>query len=138
MAWTYTATDFTTTASGRLNIVRLLVGDTNSDDQQVQDEEIAFALTQSGNNVYNAGSFVCRLLLSKYSRMVDTQLDGALEAKYSDRIKNYSLLAVQLQDLGKRAGGRSLGMSAGGLDIPRQFTVEQFNYEETDEEELDV
>ena len=41
MAWSYDATDLGTgTASGRLNSVRLLVGDTDTTDQQVQNEEI--------------------------------------------------------------------------------------------------
>jgi hypothetical protein len=37
MAWSYDETDLgTTTASGRLNSVRLLLGDTDTNDQQVQ------------------------------------------------------------------------------------------------------
>ena len=48
MAWSYDATDLgTSTASGRLNSVRLLVGDTDTNDQQVQNEEITFALAQT-------------------------------------------------------------------------------------------
>ena len=45
MAWSYDPTDLnTTTASGRLNTVRLLVGDTDTTDQQVQNEEVTFSL----------------------------------------------------------------------------------------------
>ena len=41
MAWSYDPTDLdTTTASGRLNTVRLLVGDTDTLDQQKENEEI--------------------------------------------------------------------------------------------------
>ena len=41
MAWSYNPTDLDTlTASGRINTVRLLVGDTDTTDQQVQNEEI--------------------------------------------------------------------------------------------------
>jgi hypothetical protein len=47
MAWSYDPTDLdNTTASGRLNIVRLLVGDTDTVDQQVQNEEITFGLSE--------------------------------------------------------------------------------------------
>ena len=47
MAWSYDPTDLnTTTASGRLNTVRLLVGDTDTTDQQVQNEEVTFSLTE--------------------------------------------------------------------------------------------
>jgi hypothetical protein len=118
MAWSYSAADLnTTTASGRTNTVRLLIGDVVTTDQQLQDEEIIFALGENGNNVYLAAAYCCRLLASKYARLVDTQLDGALQASYSDRIKHYNLLFSQLTDLSKKTGGRGLGISAGGISI---------------------
>ena len=50
MSWSYSPSDLnTTTASGRLNTVRLLVGDTDTTDQLVQNEEITFALSQTGD-----------------------------------------------------------------------------------------
>lgn len=125
MAYSYNTNDLSiTTSAGRLNVVRLLIGDTNELDQQLQNEEILFSLSQSGDNVYYAGSFCARLLASKYARMVDTQLDGALEATYSDRVKHYNLLAIQLSDMGKKYGGRSLGVLAGGISVTEINTVE--------------
>ena len=48
MAWSYNPADLnTTTAAGRLNVVRLLTGDTNTQDQQVENEEITFALAEN-------------------------------------------------------------------------------------------
>lgn len=114
--WTYDITDLvTTTASGRLNSTRLLVGDTDPTDLLLQDAEINFALGQTGNNVYNAAAWGCKVLAAKFARMVDTQLDGALQVNYSDRSKQYTLQAQQLTELGKKAGGRALGVSAGGI-----------------------
>jgi hypothetical protein len=116
MAYTYDPLDLvTTTPAGRLNVVRLLIGDNNTDDPQMQNEEINFALSENGDNVYFSASFCARLLASKYARMVNTQLDGALEAEYSDRIKQYTLLSIQLSELGKKMGGKSMGVSAGGI-----------------------
>lgn len=116
--WTYTPSDLTTTTvNGRLNSVRILIGDTDVDAAQLQDEEIYFALAQSSNAIYGAASFACTMLAAKYARMVDTQLDGALEALYSDRLKHYTLLAQQITELGKRAGGRGMGVSGGGISI---------------------
>lgn len=116
MAWSYSATDLnTTTASGRLNSVRLLVGDTDTSDQLVQNEEITFALGQTGDNIYTAAAWVCRSIAAKFSRMVDTQLDGALQASYSDRAKQYQQLAVQVEAQGKKTSGKSLGVFAGGI-----------------------
>jgi hypothetical protein len=61
MAWSYDPTDLdNTTASGRLNIVRLLVGDTDTVDQQVQNEEIAFGLSENGNNIYSVSLLGCQ------------------------------------------------------------------------------
>lgn len=128
MPWTYDASNLNTTSvGGRLNSIRLLVGDTVTYDQQVQDEEITFALSQAGENVYSAASFVCSLIAAKYARMVTTQLDGALMAEYSDRIKQYGMLAAQMKDLDKRYNGRILGISAGGIPNTPKFTVNQFD-----------
>lgn len=117
MAWSYDETDLNTaTNSGRLNTVRLLIGDTDPDDQQLQDEEIDFALSENGDNVYAAGAFSCRLLATKYSRLVDTQLDGVLEAYYSQRIEQYLRMSAELSATAKIRGGRGLGVYAGGIN----------------------
>tara|TARA_R100000951_G_C2561226_1_gene155666 strand:- start:53 stop:508 length:456 start_codon:yes stop_codon:yes gene_type:complete len=115
MAWSYDPTDLdTTTASGRLNTVRLLVGDTETIDQQVQNEEITFGLSENGNNVYYAGAWVARAIASKYSRKVNTSLDGALKADYSDLAKQYKVLADDLEYQGKTSGA-VIGVLAGGI-----------------------
>ena len=73
MSWSYDPTDLdTNTTSGRLNTVRLLVGDTDTLDQQAQNEEVLFSLSQNGNNVYYSGAWVARAIGSKYSRKVNT------------------------------------------------------------------
>lgn len=118
MSWSYSATDLnTTTSSGRLNSVRLLVGDTDTTDQLVQNEEITFALSQAGNNIYYASSWICRVIAAKFSRMVDTQLDGALSAKYSDRSKQFQQLAIQIEAQGKKTSGKALGVFGGGISV---------------------
>jgi glycerate-2-kinase len=115
MAWSYDPTDLdNTTASGRLNIVRLLVGDTDTVDQQVQNEEITFGLSENNNNIYLSASWIARAISSKYSRLVTTSLDGALSADYSDLAKQYQTLADQLEYQGK-TNGASVGILAGGI-----------------------
>jgi hypothetical protein len=116
MSYTYDPLDLVpTTSTGRLNIVRLLVGDNNTEDPQLQDEEVYFALAQNNNNVYFSASFCARLVASKYARMVNTQLDGALEAEYSDRVKQYTLLAIQMTEMAKKMSGKNLGVAGGGI-----------------------
>ena len=115
MSWSYDPTDLdTNTASGRLNTVRLLVGDTNTVDQQVQDEEVTFSLGENGNNVYYSGAWIARVIASKYSRQVTTQLSGALSADYSDLAKQYQALADSLEYQGKTSGA-AIGVLAGGI-----------------------
>lgn len=118
MSWSYSPSDLnTTTASGRLNTVRLLVGDTDSADPLAQNEEVLFALSQTGNNVYYAAVWICRTIAAKFSRMVTTTLDGALSANYSDKAKQYNQLAVQIEAQGKKTSGKALGISAGGISV---------------------
>lgn len=123
MSWSYDPTDLnTTTASGRLNTVRLLIGDTNTLDQQVQNEEITFSLAENSNNTYYAAAWSCRTLASKFSRMVTTQLDGALSANYSDLMQHYQQMADSLEYQGKTSGA-ALGVRAGGLTKTSVETV---------------
>ena len=140
MAWSYDPTDLnTTTSSGRLNTVRLLSGDTQTIDQQVTNEEITFGLTENNNNVYLAAAWICRVIASKYSRLVDTQVDGALSSKYSDLYNKYIALSNDLENQSKKSYG-ALGIVAGGLTIsdinsvrtdtdrvPPAFTRDQFH-----------
>jgi len=139
--WSYSASNLnTTTASGRLNSVRLLVGDTDSADQLAQDEEVLFALSQANNNVYYAAAWLCRTIAAKFGRLVDTQLDGALSAKYSTRVKQYQQLATQIEAQGKKTSGKSLGVFGGGYSssamqvvnedtdrVKPAFTIDQFD-----------
>jgi hypothetical protein len=115
MAWTYDETDLgTDTISGRLNSVRLLLGDTDTNDQQVQNEEVIFALGQANNNIYYAAAWCARTIASQYARKVNTSLDGALSADYSDLSKQYTALADNLEYQGKKAGA-TIGVLAGGI-----------------------
>jgi len=117
MAWTYDPTTLgTVDADERLNSVRLLSGDTDITDQQLQNEEIVFSLTQTGNNVYYSAAWVARAISSKYSRLVDTQLDGVLTSKYSTLAKQYTALADNLEYQGKTSGA-VIGIKAGGISV---------------------
>jgi len=124
VSWSYDETALgTSTASERLNSVRLLVGDTDTNDQQVQDEEITFALSQTGDNIYYAAAWVARTLASKYSRLVDTDLDGILSESYSQLQVHYKTLAGELEFQGKKAGA-TLGVAAGGISKATMEAVE--------------
>ncbi len=116
MAWSYDEGNLNTDDTlGRLNAVRLLIGDTDTNDQQVQDEEIVFGLAQANNNVYSAGAWVCRTIAAKYSRNVDSEISGALKESASQLQDHYNSLADNLEYQGQKLGG--LGIVAGGITV---------------------
>lgn len=126
MSWSYDLSDLdTTTSTGRLNVTRLLLGDTNTSNQQVQNEEVVFALSQTSNNVYRAAAYLANTLASKYASKVDTELDGALSAKYSQLNDQYKNLATSLEKQGKKYSAGSLGFSAGGIYVSDNDTNEE-------------
>ena len=125
MAWSYDATNLGTASEAeRINSVRLLVGDTDTNDQQVQNEEITFALNQTNDNVYYAAAWAARSIAAQYSRRVTQNLSGALSANYSDLANQYSQLALDLELNGKKAGA-SIGVVAGGISISTVDNVRQ-------------
>ena len=125
MAWSYDAMNLgTSTLAERINSVRLLVGDTDTNDQQVQNEEVTFALNQTSDNVYYAAAWCARSIAAQYSRRVTQNLSGALSADYSDLQDHYTSLAETLEHQGKKTGA-VLGIKAGGISIATVDNVRQ-------------
>lgn len=117
MTWSYDETSLgTATEAERINSVRLLVGDTDTNDQQVQNEEIVFALSQYSDRVYMAAAWIARAIGSKYARQVTTKLDGALSAEYNDLAEKYRKLGETLEYQAKKVSSE-LGVGAGGISV---------------------
>lgn len=121
MAWTYSGDP---SASDR-DHVRFLIGDVDSSEQLLTDEEIAFALTEEPAPRLAAAS-CCDAIVAKWSRQVDTGM-LSLNVNASQRIQNYRTLAAKLRaDHYKRITPRFLGQSigtkdtlAGDTDVPQ-------------------
>lgn len=106
---------YTDPSNSNSDAVRWLVGDTDVTDAALQDEEIAFALTQAGNDVYLAAAICARALAGKYANLVDTDFES-VSSDYSNLRDNYYALATQLEKQSKKYGTRGLGLpAAGGL-----------------------
>ena len=141
MSWSYDPSNLDdTTASGRLNVVRLLIGDNDTTDQQMQDEEVNFSLSSNSDNTYDAAIWCCATLASKYARLVTTELDGALKEEYSDLSNQYRHLG-ELLEKQKTRSSASLGVEFGGTTAaelensrddttkaPRSFWTGQWDY----------
>lgn len=92
MTWTYGGDP----SNSLLEEVRFLIGDTDTTDQQLSDEEINYLLTESGNNPYLAGASACYALAANYARLVDKEV-GDLVIDYSQRVNHYLTLASKLE-----------------------------------------
>jgi hypothetical protein len=102
--------------------VRFLVGDTDTNDQKVQNEEIEFSLAQTKDDVNAAASYVARSVASKYASKVTLELDGQLMAHYSDLYDHYLSLADKLDYQAKKLGAQ-IGILAGGISKTRVGAV---------------
>jgi hypothetical protein len=118
VTWTY---DTSQIGNSPMMQVRYLVGDTKSSDQQAQDEEINFALTQRPS-IYGAAAIVCRSLASKLSREADT-VDKDLRTTLSARAKAYSARAAEY-DVAAAIRGGALPY-AGGISVADKVLNEQ-------------
>lgn len=107
MAWSYTNNPSTRT----IDEVRFLLGDTDADDPQLQDEEITYLLT-TYSTARLAALNGARALLAKYARLVDKAV-GDLRLSLSQRHEHYQSLIAQLE-----AGQLLLATPfAGGISI---------------------
>ena len=93
MSWSYTS------ESGvDLDAVRLLIGDTNEDDPQLSNVEIAI-FTASSASPQAAAAKAAQALAFKYARQVDKWV-GDLKILASQRSKQYQRLYEELLNLG--------------------------------------
>jgi hypothetical protein len=116
----------------------MLVGDTDSTDQQLTDEAIAFWLTANNDDVDSAAIECVRQLIARYSRQVNTWM-GHTRVEANKRSEQYRLLLGDLQQkTGHRAewfvGGVSIAGKeslAGDADaVQPAFAVGQDDYVE--------
>lgn len=98
MAWTYSGDPSTSTKDS----VRFLIGDTDSADQVVTDEEIDWALTVVDDSIYQAAHDLCVSLAAKFARLATSKSVGDLSLSYADRSSAFYSLADRILDLASR------------------------------------
>lgn len=92
--------------------VRYLVQDTDDKDWLITDEEINFALSQKGSNLYRAAALVCRTIAAQLGRQL-TLVDPAMKLDANEQYEHYIELAKEYEKDGMRSGG--VGLFAGGI-----------------------
>ncbi len=113
MSWTYDASLISAdTAVGRRTVIRLMIGDTQTLDQQLQDEELDYFLDRNDDSIRYASLDAVRALIARYSREADLRV-GHTEVQGAQRARAYISLLEQLEsdvigmDIQILAGGQS-------------------------------
>ncbi|MGH9202204.1 MAG: hypothetical protein ACRD2A_13325 [Vicinamibacterales bacterium] len=99
MTWSYSQDPTQSTRDA----VRFLVGDTDENDPQLQNEEIDYLITKYVVAEL-AATQAARTLAARYSRYADRVI-GELRISYSQRAANYRELVITLTELASTAGG---------------------------------
>lgn len=97
-------------ASSNLDAVRFAIGDTDSVDPLLTDEEINYLLV--GSTVNSAALGAVRGLAAKAAREVDRQV-GNLRVSASQRAAGFTALAVRLEALVASGAGDGLPFASG-------------------------
>jgi hypothetical protein len=90
MAWTYSGDP----AASTRDSVRFLIGDTDTNDQLLNDAEVAYFITTHGT-VNRAASEAARAVAAKFARLMNRSI-GALSADFSTKYRQYLELAGDL------------------------------------------
>lgn len=90
MTWTYSGDP----ASSTRDAVRFLIGDTDTSDQLISNEEINYFVTEFAN-ARRAASEAARAVAAKYARLMSRSI-GGLSADFSAKYRQYLELADNL------------------------------------------
>ncbi len=124
MTWTYGGDP---DANAR-DAIRFLSGDTDTNDQLLSDEEIAWVnkevtgSTTATTGVYMAAYRCCLTIASKFSRLADQSV-GDLRVSMSQKAKAYRAQAEEIKSLADREGAVPVPY-AGGITISDKDGVE--------------
>lgn len=113
MTFTYASSGL---SSSTLYQVRFLIGDTDSNDGQLQDEEINFLISNEGS-VQAAAIAAAESILAELARFVDKTV-GPFSESLSQRIAQYEKLIASL----RRKQVVSASPYAGGISISNKNT----------------
>ena len=117
MTWSYSTSDLLTSPKDQ---VRFLVGDTNANDEQLQNEEILFSLNVRAS-IWGAAATCCESSSASLSRRADTTT-GELRTMYSNLSRAYHARAAQYEQKSAEMGGAL--PFVGGISIAQKILAE--------------
>ena len=98
MSWSYSGNP----ADSSLDKVRFLIGDTDTTDQLLTDEEINYTISESGGSIYQSAHDAAYAIASKFARMASSTSVGDMSISYSDRGASFYTVANEMLLLGAR------------------------------------
>ena len=117
MSWSYSFNP----ASSAKDELRFRVGDTNSKDPLLHDEEINFLLKKYNNFVLNAALEACETIISKFSRLADETV-GSVSKSFSQKAQAYFKTMEMIRTRIALDGARPY---AGGISVSDKQTNQQ-------------
>ena len=90
MTWTY---DPATMATNARDQIRFELGDTDTDDQLLQDEEIDYAYAAQSSDLWGTVARCARAISFKLARQAKSITSGPLQVSLIDRARQYADLA---------------------------------------------
>lgn len=93
MSWSYSGNP----GASAKDAVRFLVGDTESVDPLLSDQEIEWSLTQNSSSPQATALFLCDRLIAKFARLADETV-GRISISYSQKAEGYRKLKADLQE----------------------------------------
>ena len=124
MTWTYTGDP----ANSNLDAVRFLVGDTDTADEQLQDEEINWLLSENATNIYSAAIQAAETIAAKYAREMNKRV-GQLWIDAAEKFKHYNMLATNLREQ-RRSIAPTASVHISNDTTRRMFQLGQFDVTE--------
>jgi hypothetical protein len=94
MTWSYSGNP----ASSTRDAVRFLIGDTDTNDQLLSNEEIDYTISSSGS-LYQAAHDCAYAIASSFARLASSKTVGDLSISYSDRAASFYQVADRMLDL---------------------------------------
>jgi hypothetical protein len=119
MTWTYSGDP----GASALDELRFLIGDTNTLDQQLTDEELNYLLGENSGDAKAAAPDAIGALITKYARLCD-QTTGDISIKYSQRAQAYRDMLEDLTSAGGLASITPDNLYAGGISKSDKTSVE--------------
>jgi hypothetical protein len=126
-AWSYTGNP----DARPIDMVRFLIGDTDAENAQLNDNEITALLVQASNNTNTAAVYACRSLATKYAAKADysRSVGGlSISTQYGATADRYLNLAMVLGNQGAEQDPPIPTVSANALgDFKFSIDMDKFN-----------